>query len=213
VLPAADAYVIENGGRIFHHDALRGTAAPLVEDFAWRRVHASAAGPAAQEAVPPASRVGPLWDAYRSLLAAGLRVDAASYTTLVRVSPGSSGEDGEAAVRAALAALPPSLTHAYNLGAADVMPASSGKHAALRYLADRWGVPPDSAGCVAMGDDDNDIDMALTVSHAFLPGVNAPTLARAVAAQPHRFTISARTAFGATEEALERVHERFARLS
>ncbi len=205
-LPAADAYVIENGGRIFHADGSRGTAAAMVEDTEWRRVHA-AAGPASQETLPPAQRTGPLWEAHRALLALGtVCCDAASYTTLVRVSAGAGGE---AALAAALAALPPSLTCAWNLGAADVFPATSGKAAALRYLAARWGVAADDERCVCMGDDDNDVRMAAAASHAFLPGVNAPTLAAAVAAQPQRFTVSAEAAFAATEDCLQRVAARF----
>ncbi len=208
-LPAADAYVVENGGRIFYKAPERGTAAPLVEDAEWRRVHAPAAGPASAEALAPEERPGPLWDAYRALRAAGLRCDVGGYTTVVRVSARGPGAAAEAELRAALAALPPSLAHADNLGAADVTPASSGKAAALRYLAARWGVAPDAPRCVCMGDDDNDIAMAAAAGHAFLPGVNAPTLAAAVAAAPQRFTVSRAHVFGATEEALQAVLDRF----
>ncbi len=41
-LPAADAYVAENGGRIFYPDQTLPTAAPLAEDSKWRKVHNSA---------------------------------------------------------------------------------------------------------------------------------------------------------------------------
>jgi len=212
-LPEADAYVVENGGRIFYADAAEArTAAPLVEDLAWRRVHVPAAGPAAQEAVPAEQRTGPLWEsAYRSFVAAGLRCDVAGYSTAVRVSAGRDqpAEVAEAALAAALAALPSSLTYAYNLGAADVTPATSGKANALRYLAARWGAQASDARCVCMGDDDNDCQMAAAASHAFLPGVNADTLAAAVCATPQQFTVSTLAVFAATEDCLERVLARF----
>ena len=38
-LPAADAYVAENGGRIFYPDQTLPTAMPLMEDSKWRKVH------------------------------------------------------------------------------------------------------------------------------------------------------------------------------
>ena len=41
-LPAAAAYVTENGGRIFCPSSERLAAAPLEEDHAWRRRHVAA---------------------------------------------------------------------------------------------------------------------------------------------------------------------------
>lgn len=38
-LPAADAYVAENGGRIFYPDQTLPTAMPLAEDAKWRKTH------------------------------------------------------------------------------------------------------------------------------------------------------------------------------
>ena len=137
-------------------------------------------------------------------------MDSVSYTTCVRVS---AGEAGEEVLQAQLAALPATLRYAYNLGAADVFPATSGKAAALRYVAQRWGIAPESARCCCMGDDDNDIAMTRAVSHAFLPGVNAPTLAAAVAAEPGRYTVATRAGFDASAESLRAVMEYFARPS
>jgi len=236
-LPEADAYVVENGGRIFYtstDSAAARTAAPLVEDLAWRRVHSAVAGPAAQEALRAEQRVGALWEAHRALVAAGLRCDVAGYSTAVRVSAGRDqpAAAAEEALLAALRALPPGLTFAYNLGAADVTPATSGKANALRYLAARWGLQPSDQRCVCMGDvrlaafarhgspahtpcsaqDDNDCEMAAAASHAFVPGVNADSLAAAVRAAPQHFTVSQRHVFAATEDCLERVLARFAAL-
>ena len=41
-LPAADAYVAENGGRIFYPDQTLPTAMPLMEDSKWRKAHNAA---------------------------------------------------------------------------------------------------------------------------------------------------------------------------
>ena len=41
-LPAADAYVAENGGRIFYPDQTLPTAMPLMEDSKWRKLHNAA---------------------------------------------------------------------------------------------------------------------------------------------------------------------------
>jgi hypothetical protein len=45
-----------------------------------------------------------------------------------------------------------------------------------------------------------------------VPGVNAATLAQAIAAAPQRFTVSSHAAFAATEDCLQRVLDRFAAL-
>ena len=38
-LPAADAYVCENGGRIFYPSASLPVALPIAEDMEWRKSH------------------------------------------------------------------------------------------------------------------------------------------------------------------------------
>lgn len=38
-LPAADAYVCENGGRIYYPAATLAVALPIAEDMEWRRKH------------------------------------------------------------------------------------------------------------------------------------------------------------------------------
>ena len=43
-LPAADAYVAENGGRIFYPDSTLPTALPMAEDTKWRKAHNEAGG-------------------------------------------------------------------------------------------------------------------------------------------------------------------------
>lgn len=46
----------------------------LKEDLEWRRKLESATGPASQDAIPPAERVGPLWDIYRKAVSEGFEV-------------------------------------------------------------------------------------------------------------------------------------------
>ncbi|CAM9183547.1 unnamed protein product [Discosporangium mesarthrocarpum] len=109
-LPRADAYVIENGGRIFYprddedlvmdgsaektnatqedNRAVPITAHPaeaLVEDLAWREQLTPATGPASQDAIPPGERTGPLWDVFRQLVDGAYTVDTATYFTMLRV--------------------------------------------------------------------------------------------------------------------------------
>jgi hydroxymethylpyrimidine pyrophosphatase-like HAD family hydrolase len=139
-LPAADAIVVEGGGRIFFPGALP-TVAPLQEDLRWRAVHAATAGPAGQDAVPPAQRVGSLWQLFAALQRGelpglqGVKLDAASYTTAFRLKlPG-----GAAQVAALEAALPAGLATAANMGGSDVFPATSGKENAAAHILARFG--------------------------------------------------------------------------
>ncbi len=45
-LPAADAYVCENGGRIYYPDTSLTVALPISEDIAWRKTHNATGNPA-----------------------------------------------------------------------------------------------------------------------------------------------------------------------
>lgn len=114
-LPRADAYVIENGGRVFYpkeavsqggeakqadgntesdsagssavgDPALTGhPAAALTEDLKWREQMESVTGPAAQDVKDPTDREGPLWDLYRRAVAEGFEVDTNTYYTMLRI--------------------------------------------------------------------------------------------------------------------------------
>lgn len=201
-LPAADAIVAESGGRIYYPGALP-TAAPLQEDSDWRAQQAAGgAGPAGQEAVPAEERSGELWRLYQDIQGGqvpgleGVRLDSTSYTTAFRLRLKEPSQ-----ADALRAALPPSLTTATNLGAADVYPACSGKDNAALHLMRRWGVSPND--CVFMCDDDNDLGLAHLVRRAYLPGVTAPSMAAAVAARPDHFYVSLTSGVWATEEILE----------
>ncbi len=111
-LPRADAYVIENGGRIFYprkKAAASGDAAgegegeaekeesavgdptitahaasALTEDLKWRETMEDASGPASQDAKAPEDREGPLWDLYRTAVAQGFEVDTNTYYNMIR---------------------------------------------------------------------------------------------------------------------------------
>mmetsp|Transcript_114185 Transcript_114185/g.333823 ORF Transcript_114185/g.333823 Transcript_114185/m.333823 type:complete len:342 (-) Transcript_114185:133-1158(-) len=203
-LPAADAYVTENGGRIFFPVEAAGapTAAPIMEDEEWRSLHA-AAGPAAQGSVPPAERSGELWDLYRSMKQDGWECDANRYSTSFRVGLSKSAAKTAADLQAITEGLPATLAASCNLGAADIYPATSGKDMAAQYLMRKFGVGPEAT--VSMGDDDNDLALAAIVRHTYVPGFTADSVRAAVAADPAAFTVSEVGGFAGTNELLARI--------
>ena len=208
-LPACDAMASEGGGRLYWVGR-RGvpTACDLEEDAEWRDVHAGVAGPASAEGLPPAARPGALWDAYRSFAAAGWAPDAASYATSFRLPlpPGRADAD----LAAALAALPPCLAAARNLGCADVFPATSGKAAVGKRVAAALGA--DLADCILLCDDHNDLGLAAAVGRVFVVGATDASVAAAAAADPAKFwttpLLGTRAADAAVEAALNEVVQR-----
>jgi hypothetical protein len=61
-----------------------------------------------------------------------------------------------------------------------------------------------SNGAVCMGDDDNDIEMALACRHAFIPTISSHSMAVAIANRPGQFTaVSGVDETAATEKALD----------
>ena len=50
----------------------------------------------------------------------------------------------------------------------------SGKDRATEYLMELFGAA--AGDCVAMCDDDNDIDMAQSVGHAYVPGITSESM-------------------------------------
>lgn len=210
-LPECDALYVENGGRAFVAPGRRPAgaaaappaAAPLVEDLAWRATHADAAGPLDHDARPPEERGGTLWAWYRELAADGWKPDAAGYTTDFRVK--ASAKNGKSAedLAAVIGRAPPGLACSFNLGSADFYPKTSGKANAVRHACALLGV--DAARAVCVCDDDNDIDMAHAVGHAYVPGFTSESMRKAVADEPHRFTVAEARGFLGTHEALERL--------
>ncbi|GFR53021.1 hypothetical protein Agub_g15713 [Astrephomene gubernaculifera] len=203
-LPAADAYVCENGGRIFYPGGELPTACPLTEDEEWRRCHDGVAGTVRQDGVAARDREGPLWDFYRRLLGEGWHLDANGYTTSFRVHANRGGKTLPQ-LQALTAAKPPGLSCSFNLGAADFYPATSGKVMAARHLMRRFSAAaPD---CCFLCDDDNDLELAAEVGRALLPSITSDTVRQAVEAAPDRFHVAQAAGQGvaATEEVLRAV--------
>ena len=69
-------------------------------------------------------------------------------------------------VKAAMKGIPEGLMWAFNLGHADVFPATSGKENAAKYLMDKFDAAPTSSFLLC--DDDNDIGAALLSSDSSL---------------------------------------------
>uniref|UniRef100_A0A7S0WP63 Sucrose phosphatase-like domain-containing protein n=1 Tax=Pyramimonas obovata TaxID=1411642 RepID=A0A7S0WP63_9CHLO len=194
-LPLADAIIVENGGRIFEQDPDLLTF--FKEDHAWRATQTPTVGSVHEARKPPADRKGLLWDSYRKLHADGWTVDAQSYTTLFRVK---GGDKDPAELEQFIASLPEGLASSVNLGMADIYPSTSGKHSATRYLTEKKGFTADEVVC--MCDDDNDLKMAEYCSHAYLPGMNAPSVVAAAKAKPEHYTPGKMEGIEGTHEAL-----------
>jgi hydroxymethylpyrimidine pyrophosphatase-like HAD family hydrolase len=213
LLPVADAYVGESGGRILLNPMTSGAppllatapaAGALTLDREWAASLAAVTGdPELDSTVPPADRAGPLWDVFRELSAQGLNPDANSYWSCFRVDPAKSTRplaEAQAILRDACATLPPSLAHASNLGKVDIYPAAAGKGNAVRHLLATFGVPAEDA--FAMFDDDNDLPMAAAVGHGLVVRMLTPSVEAAVQRNP-TWTVATRRGVLATEELLE----------
>ena len=202
-LPAADAYVMENGGRIFFPSSDSLTAAPIVEDLVWRGQHV--ASPMVVESVPPAERPGVLWELYNRLQKEGWACDANRYSTDFRVSVKKSTGKTAADLDKIMSSLPPQLASSFNLGSADFYPSSSGKDKAAEYLIKKFGFT--KANSISIGDDDNDLALAQVVGHTYVPGFTAESMRNAVATNPLAFTVASSSAFLGTHEVLEKIQE------
>jgi hydroxymethylpyrimidine pyrophosphatase-like HAD family hydrolase len=191
-LPACDAVAAEGGGRL-HWCGRRAAAgtpvlADLTEDVAWRGVHAETAGPPTQgEGVPPAQRVGVLWDFFRALTADGWTPDAAAYTTAFRLPLPADGSKTAADLDAALKQLPQGLQATSNLGCADVL-ASSGKAGVGAWVMAALGADP--ADCAFLCDDANDVGLAKIVGRVFVVRATDPAIAAAAEAEPAKFWVA-----------------------
>jgi len=173
-------------------------AAPYFEDMSWRDTQ-TAAGPSDQDTVPPEDRKGPLWDIYRLLQKDGWQCDTNSYVTSFRIKikqPKTKEQLDEI-----MKQMPPSLTYSYNLGMADIYPATSGKDKAAQFLMNLWGVP--AKDCSLLCDDDNDLGIAAVVNKVYLPSISAETIKAAAAAQPDKFFVAKSDGTLGTDEAVE----------
>ncbi|DBB06799.1 hypothetical protein WJX82_001393 [Trebouxia sp. C0006] len=202
-LPAADAYVCENGGRIYYPDTSLTVALPISEDIAWRKTHNATAGPPDTDAVPPLERPGKLWDLYRKLDADGWALDAFSYTTNFRLKAkdGKTPDD----VLNVVKSLDPDLASSFNIGLADFYPSTSGKEKAAKHIVEHYNTNLSEAFLLC--DDDNDMGLAAVVGKVFLPSITSDSVQRAVEANPEKFVISQKGGIIATEEILEHVED------
>ncbi|GLC33935.1 hypothetical protein PLESTB_000819800 [Pleodorina starrii] len=202
-LPAADAYVCENGGRILYPGSDLPTACPVTEDKDWRSSHDNVAGSLEQDAVQPNDRSGPLWDLYRKLASEGWSLDANGYTTSFRVH--ARGGKTMEQLRELAASRPEGLSCSFNLGAADFYPSTSGKVMAARHLMARLGAA--AKDCCFLCDDDNDLELAAEVGRAFLPSITSDSVREAAEARPEHFVVAKAQGQGvaATEEMLQAV--------
>ncbi|CAM9558838.1 unnamed protein product, partial [Phaeothamnion confervicola] len=233
-LPYADAYVIENGGRIFYPPDESSSASAggysdsggsggsggsgeeplpptgplssqLREDMDWRALLADACGPPQVDSLPPAKRSGPLWDLYRRLRSAGWEVDTAHYHTMIRINAAQRGSGGGQELERILADLPSELQRTSNFGLVDVLPAASGKRNVAAYLA-RRRFETRLEECAALGDDDNDIELALSAGQgAFLTGFTSASVAEAAARTPDHFRVATTAGVRAADEMLAAV--------
>lgn len=202
-LPAADAYVCENGGRIYYPNATLTVALPIAEDTDWRKSHNVTAGPPDADATPPLERPGTLWDLYRQLDADGWSLDAFSYTTNFRMAAknGKTPEDVANVVKN----LQPGLASSFNIGLADFYPSTSGKEKAAQHIVNKFG--SNLAEAFLLCDDDNDMGLAAVVGKVFLPSITSDSVQRAVTANPDKFVVSNKGGIIATEEILEHVED------
>ncbi|KAL6759566.1 hypothetical protein V8C86DRAFT_1807886 [Haematococcus lacustris] len=203
-LPAADAFVCENGGRVFYPGSPHPSACPLSEDLGWRAQQV-AAGPPQQDACAPGARQGALWEWFRSLEAQAWSLDASGYTTSFRVH--ARGGKSVEALQELIRSAPDCLACSWNLGAADFYPATSGKVRAAQYLMGRFRATPHS--CTFMCDDDNDMELAAMVAKAFLPTVTSESVRQAVAQRPGQFVVARAKGTTATEEMLDAVAQHY----
>eukprot|EP00668_Euglena_longa_P029883 GGOE01037261.1.p1 GENE.GGOE01037261.1~~GGOE01037261.1.p1 ORF type:complete len:329 (-),score=73.41 GGOE01037261.1:234-1220(-) len=217
MLPIADVYVGELGGRILlnQRSALLfpeanstvpvapPPASCLALDEEWSSQLSAVAGPLDSE-VPPADRPGALWEVFRQLKAHGLTPDGNSYWGCFRVDATKSEQltphEAEAVLHQTCAALPPSVTSASNLGKVDFHPSCSGKGNAVRYLLKKFGVAQSDA--FALFDDDNDLPMALAVGRGFVVRALTTSVEEAVQAHPG-WMVASKKGVLATEEMLE----------
>lgn len=202
-LPAADAYVCENGGRIFYPDPSLTVALPISEDMDWRKTHNAIAGPPDTDAVPPSERPGTLWELYKKLEADGWALDAFSYTTNFRMKADKDKTPED--VLDVVKSLKPGLASSFNIGLADFYPATSGKENAAKHIVEKFNTNLSEAFLLC--DDDNDMGLAAVVGKVFLPSITSESVQRAVTANPDKFVVSQKGGIIATEEILSHVED------
>lgn len=196
-LPRADAYVCESGGRILFPISSRNgeTLTGMHEDMYWRNHHVGL--PSQQPGnIKPREYKGELWSFYRELVSKGVCVDAKNYTTAFRVKDDRLSP-------ADISRYSPNLSCSTNLGSLDVYPKTSGKLNAATYLMEKFNASAETS--VFMCDDDNDIELALHVSKAFLPSITSESMRRAVGNRTSHFFVADDEGIFGTEQVLDEI--------
>lgn len=192
----------------------------LIEDNDWRNRIQEAAGPDGYASVPYLDRKGLLWDFARTLTDKGFVLDTTGYSSCFRVNRKQQRDGMEEAFEALLSGSiehPLGLATSTNLGCIDYYPIESGKKNCCIYLGKRFCeiesdlVLKNHAVCLC--DDDNDLEMALACSHAYIPDVSSASMAQVIERNPVKFTVTGGltgdfTGTAATDKALDILLER-----
>lgn len=202
-LPEADYEFFENGGRKLANGVL---------DAQWTDQFESQIGPVKdRETMLPElpavkDRSGSLWGLYEELAADGWTLDARNYVTNFRVDVKKSPEKtaGDFQAIADRECEKRGLASSFNLGKADVYPASSGKGNAARHILEIKKI--DKGNAVALFDDDNDIELGNLCGKSFLPGVTHESVLEGLKNHPE-WSLMTRKGFLGTEVALQKIIE------
>lgn len=193
-LPKADAYVCESGGRILIPNAPQDPTI-LSEDISWRNQHVGLP-PKQPSGVMPREYEGDLWSFYRDISSKGISIDIKNYSTAFRVKDSRLSPSDVAEYSSNLAC-------STNLGSLDVYPKTSGKLNAAKYLMDTFKSGSESS--IFMCDDDNDIELAMYVSKAFLPSITSESMRGVVEAHKSHFFVADKEGIFGTEQVLDEI--------
>ena len=192
----------------------------IVEDEEWKRRMQSmdaAGGDGYGDDIPIEDRRGLLWEFARTLQSQGFVLDFKGYSTCFRVNRKQQRDDAidDAKFASLMKKAPPSgLATSVNLGCIDFYPSISGKRNACHYLATKFTHNANddvlANAAVAVCDDDNDLEMALSCRHAFIPGITSESMKQTIRDNPGKFTVTEDAArniveTAATEAALTKV--------
>lgn len=191
-LPTTEYDICEGGGKLWR----RNGAPPLADaelDEGWTQQFAAVTGPMEQLDSEPSTRIGPLWDVFRILDADGFHLDAKSFSTsfLVDVSKSSLVASGQCSTAEAEIYLKRKfesddfarrfhVTYITNLGKGQVCPVGCNKQAAMLHVAHALCI--DTSSCVALFDDENDLEFAKLCGAGFIPSVAHASVIAALSA-------------------------------
>lgn len=182
-LPTTDYDVCEGGGKLWDRQGKKPLEeAPL--DEKWSSNFVPTCGPMEQLDSDPLTRVGALWDVFRILHNEGFKLDAKSFSTsfLVDLSKSTCVEKGEKSLAEAETYLKNkfvaedfagkfNVTYITNLGKGQVCPVGCNKRTAAEYILSEKLGNIERRECVALFDDENDLEFANLCGAGFIPSV------------------------------------------